>query len=447
MNNEISNLFQLEYNLKNCENEVELYYQIVNQTRKFVDYQEAILFTTDFNYKLKSVAISDLVVVDETSLHIQFLNQLSNHLYKKFGDELRVVDIKNDLDDDLRKDLFEYSFPNILWIPLTTIKNNIEIKFYLVLFKVDVFTQKDIDILEHISTSYKYSLFANRKCSVSNLLKKMNFKNKYTKYILLFMFLIMFIPIKMSVLAPFEIEAKEPLIISSPIEGAIEEIKIKPNEFVKKEQLLVKIKDTDLKNNYEIAQKRVDSILAELHTMQQAGFYDIDKKSQIKKLETEVELKQSELTFAKEQLEKTEIFAKQEGIAIINNPNEWQGKPVITGERIFLIAQKDKIEIKIMLAVKDALFLKENSDVKIFIDNKLFETWDAKVSHISYQPELTPENILSYKIIADFNDLKQNEEIPKIGLRGTAKIYSDDVSLFFYLFRKPITTLRQWLAW
>ena len=261
------------------------------------------------------------------------------------------------------------------------------------------------------------------------------------------MFLIMFIPIKMSVLAPFEIEAKEPLIISSPIEGAIEEIKIKPNEFVKKEQLLVKIKDTDLKNNYEIAQKRVDSILAELHTMQQAGFYDIDKKSQIKKLETEVELKQSELTFAKEQLEKTEIFAKQEGIAIINNPNEWQGKPVITGERIFLIAQKDKIEIKIMLAVKDALFLKENSDVKIFIDNKLFETWDAKVSHISYQPELTPENILSYKIIADFNDLKQNEEIPKIGLRGTAKIYSDDVSLFFYLFRKPITTLRQWLAW
>ena len=81
------------------------------------------------------------------------------------------------------------------------------------------------------------------------------------------------------------------------------------------------------------------------------------------------------------------------------------------------------------------------------LDNKIFETWDAKISEIFYKPQVTPENIVSYKIIADFNDLKQNDEIPKIGLRGTAKIYSQNVTLFFYLFRKPITSLRQLIAW
>jgi len=124
-----------------------------------------------------------------------------------------------------------------------------------------------------------------------------------------------------------------------------------------------------------------------------------------------------------------------------------KGKPLVTGERIFLVADENNIELKIMLAVSDALFLEENAEVKVFIDNKVFESWEGKIKHISYEPELTPENILSYKIIAEFNDLKENEELPKIGLRGTAKIYSQKVSLFFYLFRKPITGLRQFIGW
>jgi hypothetical protein len=181
--------------------------------------------------------------------------------------------------------------------------------------------------------------------------------------------------------------------------------------------------------------------------MKQAGFYDADKKSQINRLESEVKLKEAELNYSKSLLQKTDIYSKAQGIVIVDNPNEWKGKPVITGEKILLIANPNEIEIKIMLSVKDALFLEENADVKIFLDNKIFETWGAKISQISYKPQVTPENIVSYKIIANFNDLKENENIPKIGLRGTAKIYSQEVSLFFYLFRKPITTLRQLVAW
>ena len=71
----------------------------------------------------------------------------------------------------------------------------------------------------------------------------------------------------------------------------------------------------------------------------------------------------------------------------------------------------------------------------------------SELKYISYKPELTEENVLSYKIIANFDDIKENSYIPSIGLRGTAKIYSKKVSLFFYLFRKPITSIRQWIGW
>ena len=63
----------------------------------------------------------------------------------------------------------------------------------------------------------------------------------------------------------------------------------------------------------------------------------------------------------------------------------------------------------------------------------------GKLKRASYQSSLSPEEVLSYQISASF----EGEEIPRIGLRGTAKIYGSRVTLFYYLFRKPITFVRQ----
>jgi len=447
LNNDISKLIQLEFNLKNCENDSELFYSIVNQTIEIIPYEQAILFGIDYSSKLKVEAISNIVSVDSTSPFVQYNIDLANTLLNLYlTDEVKLVNI-HDLSKDIKEQIKEYSPQNIVWIPLKTIKNNIEVEFYLMLFRNEIFTKKEIELLNYLASSYKYFLFATKKNSFSTKLKNMKINNKYLKYSLLGIVLAMFIPIKMSVLAPCEIQAKNPYVLTSPIDGSIDEIKVTSNEHVQKDKLLVKIKDIDLINSYEIANKKLDTVQAELHSMIQAGFYDIDKKSQISRLETEVKLKEAELIYAKSLLEKTDIYSKVQGIVIVDNPNEWKGRPVITGEKILLIANPNEIEIKIMLSVKDALFLEENANVKIFLDNKIFETWNAKISQISYKPQVSPENIVSYKIIADLDDLKENENIPKIGLRGTAKIYSQEVTLFFYLFRKPITSLRQLVAW
>lgn len=444
---DVSKLIQLEFNLKNCENDSELFYSIVNQTAEIISYEQAVLVGLDYSSKLKVEAISNVVSVDSTSPFVQYILDLANSLKKIYSnDEIKLVN-QTELSKDIKEQIKEFSPSNIVWIPLKTIKNNIEVEFYLILFRNDFFEQKDIEILSYLATSYKYFLFANRKDSLKTKIRNLKIDNKYLKYGLLAIFLAMFLPIKMSVIAPCEIQAKDPFVVTSPIDGSIDEIKVNSNDKVSKDELLVKIKDVDLINTYEIAKKKLDTVEAELHSMKQAGFYDIDKKSQISRLESEVALKEAELNYSKSLLDKTNIYSQTQGIAIVDNPNEWKGKPVITGEKILLIANPNEVEIKIMLSVKDALFLKENADVKIFLDNKIFETWDAKISEIFYKPQVTPENIVSYKIIADFNDLKQNDEIPKIGLRGTAKIYSQNVTLFFYLFRKPITSLRQLIAW
>ena len=448
MESNISKLLQLEHNCRNCESIKELYYQIVNETRNLVNYSQGVLLTIDFSGKYKVVGISDIPVVDSTSPYVQWIENiiidLNNNEKSK---DIFVVDTKTDLKQIDLNSMHEFSPSNILFIPLKSIKENREINYILLLFKEEGWLEKDILILKHLSSSLAYFLFAMRSTGISQILRKISFKNKYLKISIFLLIILMFLPVKLSVLAPLEVEAKNPYVVTSPLNAVIEEVKVFPNDKIEKEQLLVKFDDVDFNNNYLVAKRTLDVANAQLHTVKQSSFFDATQKSQISQLESQVKLKEAELNFAQEQLGKTKIYAKEDGIAIINNPNDWKGKPVTTGERVFLIAKPQSIELKIMLPVSEAIFLEENALVKAFFDNDPTNSWSGKVKYISYKPELTEQNVLSYKITADFDDIKENGYIPSIGLRGTAKIYSKKVTLFFYLFRKPITAVRQWIGW
>lgn len=444
----ILKLLQLEHNCRSSENIKELYYQIVNQTRTVVNYSQGVLLTTDLTGKYKVESISDISVVDSTSPYVQWIESVVEDLNKKEkSKEIFIVDNKNDLSEINFKSINEFSPPNILFVPLKNIKENIETDYIFLLSKEEFWQEKELEIFKHLSSSLSYFLFAMRKTGFLDSLKKISFKNKYFKITMILLIILMFLPVRLSVLAPLEVEAKNPYVVTSPINGVIEEVKVYPNQKVEKNELIIKFDDIDFTNNLNVAKRTLDVANAELFTASQSSFFDPKQKSQIAQLESQVKLKEAEVNFSQEQLNKTKIFAKEEGIAVINNPNDWKGKPVSTGEKIFLIANPNSIELKIMLPVSDAIFLEENAIVKAFFDNDPTNSWNAKIKYISYKPELTEQNILSYKITADFENINENSYIPSIGLRGTAKIYSKNVTLFFYLFRKPITSVRQWIGW
>jgi hypothetical protein len=111
------------------------------------------------------------------------------------------------------------------------------------------------------------------------------------------------------------------------------------------------------------------------------------------------------------------------------------------GEKIITIANQNEIEFLIWLPVKDSLVIQKNSLVKVFLDINPMKSLEGKLLRASYQPSLSPEGILSYKLTASYEG--DANKLPRIGLRGTAKVYGSEVSVFYYLFRKPITFMRQ----
>ena len=97
------------------------------------------------------------------------------------------------------------------------------------------------------------------------------------------------------------------------------------------------------------------------------------------------------------------------------------------------------------MPVKDSLVIAPDSKVKVFLDIDPLSSIEAKIDRTAYKPEITPEGVLAYKVVASLTEDLENK--PRIGLRGTARIYGDEVTIFYYLFRTPINILRQWIGY
>ena len=73
---------------------------------------------------------------------------------------------------------------------------------------------------------------------------------------------------------------------------------------------------------------------------------------------------------------------------------------------------------------------KKDAEINVFLDSDPLNVIPAKVSKFSYEPELTSESTLAYRVTAEILTAKNS---PRIGLRGTAKIFGEEVRLFFIL--------------
>ena len=130
---------------------------------------------------------------------------------------------------------------------------------------------------------------------------------------------------------------------------------------------------------------------------------------------------------------------------IYSDKSDWIGKPIQVGERIMEIADPSMIQLKVNLPIDDAIVLQTGAELEVFLDSDPLNPIKAIVSSASYTVETSNQDTLSYRLYARFNENQKQDKL-RIGLQGTAKVYGDRVSLFFYLFRRPISTLRQFLG-
>lgn len=249
-------------------------------------------------------------------------------------------------------------------------------------------------------------------------------------------------PVHQTALAPAEVVALDAMMITAALDGVVRTVHVRPNQAVRAGDPLFSLDDTTLRNRLEVARKSVAVADAELQAATQLTFVDSRNRAELATLIGRAEERRAELTAVQEQLQRVTVTAPYDGVAVFGDPDDWQGRPVATGERIMLLANPERPGMLIHLPVADAIALDVGAPTKLFLTVRPLSPLHGTIIETSYQAIVTPEGIASYRLRAsiDSNDAR-------IGLRGTAKLYGHRVPLVYYLMRRPLARLREWSGW
>jgi multidrug resistance efflux pump len=251
--------------------------------------------------------------------------------------------------------------------------------------------------------------------------------------------LLALVPVRLSALAQAEITPVKPYPITAPVEGVVDSIKVQPNQIVGADEPLVVLNDTTTRNKLAVAVKALDIAKADLQRAINKSFSDEASKGELNLLDARMREKVAEVAFLSEMLDRYSISAPQGGLAIFADSEEWRGRPVQPGERIMVIADPSLVEVTVYVPPEDAIQLDLGSEVSVFLNIDPLSPLKAKIVQTSYETITMPDNSLAYVVKAQLRP----GSLPRIGLRGTAKVYAEEVSLGYYLMRKPILFLRK----
>ncbi len=252
------------------------------------------------------------------------------------------------------------------------------------------------------------------------------------------------LPVRQSALAPAEVVPVDAMAITAALDGVVKTVHVRPNQAVKAGTALFSLDDTTLRNRLEVARKSVAVADAELLSATQLSFSDSRNKAELAALTGRANERRAELAAVQAQLERVNAVAPYDGIAVFADPDEWQGRPVVTGERIMLLANPNKPGMLIQLPVADAIALEVGASVKLFLTVRPLSPITGRIVETSYQARPSQDGVVSYRLRADIDTADSDA---RIGLRGTAKLQGSWVVLGYYLLRRPLAVLRERSGW
>ncbi len=448
----LSTLIQLEQLARKAQNRAEFSFVVVNETYRLLHYRQAILWRHTAAGKIRIEAVSGADRPDRNGPYLTFIAELLHSLQKQpesrptgntSGPRARLIG-PDDVPEKLRSGWTEWLNCHVLWCPL--VSQGGEFPGGLLFLGDKEWDEAQIAIAERLAEAYAHAWLALQG-SRRGLVKRFIRPWRKIAFQLGLLALLLFVfdqSVHLSVLAPVEIVPSSPYIVSSPMNGVISSFHVDPNQQVTEDQLLFSLDDTTTRNDYEISRKGLAVVKAEFQRVRQKSFADRQSRGQVRHLEAEMERKKAEVAYMDELLKRGQIRASREGIAVFADASDWLGKPVVVGEKVLTIADPARVEAQVLLPVEDAINLEPGAEVLIFLNISPDKPIGATLQQAAYEAELTPEGVLAFKLKVSL--AAAGEPLPRIGLRGTAKIYGRSVPLYYYLFRRPFITVRQKLG-
>jgi multidrug resistance efflux pump len=404
-----------------------LAYVLVNNAQPLFGYRHAALLIAG-----KVRAVTGISVIEPHAPFVAFVESAANQLLAQgLSDKPHVVNATL-LKEQTLADWQSLSAGSALWIPL---RDRQQVLFGgLWIAREQPWSEPEQALLTQLGDCYSHAWLALQPRKPWRL----RWPRKKILAVAAVAALLLMVPVRQSVLAPAEVVPLNGQVVAAPLDGVIAEFMVKPNQAVNSGDLLLRFDATSLKAQADVAERSLDVAEAELKSNSQRAFADAEAKARLDLLAARVEQKRAERDYALNLLARSEVRAERNGIAVFADAERWTGKPVQTGERLMAIADPNQAELRIELAVGDAIELKTGDEVALFLDSDPLNRQAARLERFAYEAQTSAAGQLAYRLDARFTATP-----PRIGLRGTAKLFGQRVPLALYLLRRPLAALRQ----
>ncbi len=454
---------------------VELGFVAVNETRDLLAYRQAVLWVEGRG----AVALSGVVAPEANTPYLHWLGRVVRRLASADFLPAAVPDAGKailfsaaDLPADLAEEWAEWLPEFALWRPFSN-KGNCG---GWLLARDEPWRDEDVQLLQEWQSLWvqawalqhaeqsKASLWSRSLAALRQLeLSRDTFKRMWQGArhaenwrrlgqwlmrtrrgrITLAVLLVLLFPVHLSVIAPGQLVPANPSVIRSPLDGIVERILVQPNQRVQVGTPLVEFDRISLASRLEVALQALATADAEYRQYAQQALSEPKAKAQMAAAQGRIEEKRSEVSYLDALNKRAILAAPREGIALLDDPSEWVGRPVSTGERILMVADENDAEIEAWLSPADLIELPESAAATIYLNARPLSPVSGTVRYVTHEAVLQPEGQYAYRLRAR---LSAGEQAPRVGLKGSVKVNGRLVPLGYWVLRKPLAVARAFIG-
>lgn len=435
----LTSLLQLQKRARHARTEQELGFLMVNDTFSLVRYRQGLAWVRAERGEGTVLAVSGLASAEADTPYVRY----ACRLLAAHGDPAgaRVLDASA-LPADLAADWTEYLPAYGLWLPLTA-PDERQLGG-LLLARDEPWTDGERVLLENLGDAYAHAWAGLMRHKRRWRRHTARLKSLRAAVIAVAGLLVLsLLPVRLSALAPAEVIPQDPTVVRAPFDGVVDKFMVTPNQPVSEDQPLFQLDPARLRNRLDVALAAQEAAEAEYRQAAQQAVFDEKVKSQLVVLLGKRDQAAAEVAYDQDLLKRIVVHAPRAGLAVFADVNDWIGRPVTQGERILTVADPKDVELEIKLPVADAIAMDVGDPVSLFLNIDPQHPMNAAIRLAAYQPEVGPDGVAAYRLKARF---AEGQPTVRIGLQGTAKIYGESTTLFYYLFRRPLAALRQRLG-
>jgi biotin carboxyl carrier protein len=414
---------------------------IANETHRLAPYRQAFFCVrkeTDFRLE----TISGLAVVDRNTPFYDWFELLLADLERMSPESVIAALEPSQCSEQVRQGWEEWLPAHVTLVRLAAPGTDSCIG--LLLLAAEQPLQKfEEECLKELSSTYGHALKALTIERTPRRLLAEALAKLPRRRVMIALLLVLLLPVRQNSIGSAEVTPLTYSLISAPLDSVVSAVMVNPNERVIAGQVLFLLDDEPLRNRIETARGSMEVAQSEAFASEQKAFTDSQARNETATYLARVREKETSISYLSELRKKTEVRAPSAGVVLFGDKTDWEGKPVVVGERVMMLADTSSAGVTIWVPAADAINLERGAKVRLFLHTDPLHARNATVLRSSYQPQVSPEGIAAYRVTASFASAA---DLPRLGLRGTAKIYGNRVVLAYYLCRRPLLKVRQWLG-